>query len=100
MPDVLVGEEAEGWPPEVLVGEDEVGRRAEDEGRPPAVLVGEEAEGWPLGKLQKILKKIQFSNCLAPFMSNPELRTNFIPLLVCMILRGIKYSRYIKHTFE
>ena len=38
---------AEGWLPEVLAGEEAVGRRAEEEGRPPDVFAGEEAEGRP-----------------------------------------------------
>ena len=33
--------------PKILASEDEVGRRAEDEGRPPDVLASKEAEGRP-----------------------------------------------------
>ena len=45
--EVLAGKEAEARPPEVLAGENEVGRRAEDEGSPPEVLAGKEAETRP-----------------------------------------------------
>ena len=37
---VLAGEEAEGQLPEVLAGQGEIGRRAEDKGRSPDVLSG------------------------------------------------------------
>ena len=40
-------EEADGWPPEILAGEDEISRREEAEGRPQDVLAGEEAKGRP-----------------------------------------------------